>query len=90
LNDEARRQAGLAQSDIAPFDRSLWVRRGAVVVALEQLEDGDQKAAVESLLSALEDGQTKRRHRCHLCRMDFEWPGLLSHHLQLGHGDDPE
>jgi hypothetical protein len=66
------------------------VSRLAIVAALEALEAGDTRLAVDVLLHALEeldDGPTvgRRRPRCPHCQLAFRWPGLLDQHLELVH-----
>jgi hypothetical protein len=97
-----RREAGPeARSAIRPSNSS--VARGepganlrvAIVQALELLGDGDEVAAVEVLLSALEDGPgpSERRFTCDECGVAFEFPGLReAHQFSSGHelGAEPE
>lgn len=61
--------------------------RLAVVVALEALEVGDQRYAVDVLLGALEDdGPPSPRLLCPRCRLDCHWRGRLEAHLRNVHG----
>ncbi len=60
--------------------------RLAIVVALEALEVGDQRYAVEVLLGALEDGPLGPCGYACECGRRFEFPGLLvSHRDRAGH-----
>ena len=76
--------ANLANADDKP-DRRHPGARESIIVALEQLEAGDQAGAADSLLAALENGVLARRHRCPLCELSFEWPGLVDAHLLRDH-----
>jgi hypothetical protein len=58
--------------------------RELIVVALEQLEVGDQAAAVLTLLEALEGEPAPRRFPCPYCSQRFAWPGLVAAHLDRG------
>lgn len=60
--------------------------RLGIVVALELLEVGDSRGAIDVLLAALEDdGPSERPYRCS-CGASFEWPGLLhAHEDRSGH-----
>jgi hypothetical protein len=68
--------------------------RLAIVSALEALEAGDTRLAVDILLGALEeldDGPAsggRRRAVCPHCRVAFRWPGLLDQHLTVVHGHE--
>ena len=66
------------------------VPTSVVITALESLETGDVAGAVNVLLAAMEDGQIERTHRCRVCGLAHEWPGLRSHHELLAHGYDHE
>ncbi len=57
----------------------------AIYSALEALEVGDVRLAVEILLTALEDGDVERRLRCEGCGARFAWPGELDHHRRFSH-----
>lgn len=60
--------------------------RGAITVALECLEVGDQAGAVDVLLAALEsDGPNVSSTPCPECGIDCEWPGRLEAHLLRVH-----
>ena len=65
-------------------------RVDAIVAALEALEDGDQRHAVEILLAALEDVPRPVGVRCGTCGLRFEWPGLLDHQQRFSHWTDEE
>jgi hypothetical protein len=65
--------------------------RTAIVTALESLEAGDQRAAVDTLLAVLEDAPTRaRRLSCPRCRVTFCWPGELEHHALVMHDCEAE
>jgi hypothetical protein len=51
----------------------------AIVAALEALDAGDTRYAVEILLGALEDGDTWKPCRC-ACGVGYRWPGELDAH----------
>lgn len=59
-----------------------------IYAALEAAEVGDLPAVEAILHGALEDGSSKRPHRCRFCPADFEWPGLLTQHVVLQHTVD--
>jgi hypothetical protein len=61
------------------------VSRLSIVSALEALEVGDQRLAVDILLAALDEGEPvgARENRC-ACGRQFEWPGLLDAHQLSG------
>ncbi len=59
--------------------------RAAIYCALEAIEDGDVRLAVDILLAALEDGDVERRLRCEGCGARFAWPGELDHHRRFSH-----
>lgn len=59
--------------------------RLALVAALEALEVGDQRLAVDILLAAIEDdGERVERVRCDACGLGFTWPGLRAAHRAGG------
>jgi ribosomal protein S7 len=54
--------------------------QAAIIQALEAIEAGNQREAVDILLAALEDsGPRVTRARCE-CGYEAEWPGLLWQH----------
>lgn len=61
------------------------IPRLVLIIALEALEAGDDRLAVDVLLTALEeldDSPRGRPHRCE-CGQAFEWPGLRAAHRQF-------
>jgi hypothetical protein len=63
--------------------------RAAMIRALEALEAGDQSAAADVLLAALEDvGSGRRRVSCPICGLAFTWPGERDGHVARSHGFD--
>lgn len=87
---KAGRQPKLSEaSSVAPGPTTSSRLRPAITIALEALEDGDQRSAVDVLLAALEDGSSERRYLCEVCGAGFEWPGLLQHHVDAtGHAGE--
>lgn len=57
--------------------------RLTIVVALEALEAGDVRLAVDVLLDALEGRHRGPRFACD-CGQVFEWPGLREAHRDQG------
>ena len=60
-------------------DASAWYRE-RIAIALEEFEAGDQRAAVATLLSALDGPEIPKHYACSACGAHFEWPGLLEKH----------
>lgn len=58
----------------------------AVSAALEALEAGDQRHAVEILLSAQEEGRRLVQLVCPECDLDCRFPGQLEEHRARVHG----
>jgi len=66
------------------------VSRLALIAALEALEAGDTRLAVDVLLGAVEEidnrpARNSKRPACPSCRLAFEWPGQVEDHLRLVH-----
>jgi hypothetical protein len=61
------------------------VLASAVAAALEALDAGDHRHAVEVLLAVQEDVGKAKRLRCSDCSMTFPWPGSLDEHLRVVH-----
>lgn len=60
--------------------------RLAIVHALDALEAGDTRLAVEVLLGALEESdRPAKRHSCPRCGVPFAWPGQVDAHLRVVH-----
>lgn len=60
--------------------------RLAIVAAVEALEAGDTRLAVEVLLDALEESdRPAKRHACPRCGVPFAWPGQVDAHLRVVH-----
>jgi hypothetical protein len=65
--------------------------RLAITAALEALEAGDQRLAVDVLLDLLEEADSppaSHRNVCPHCRAAFPWPGLLAQHLDVVHFEE--
>jgi hypothetical protein len=60
-------------------EREHWYRE-RIAVALEWIEAGDQRSAVETLLVAMDGPEVERQFSCPDCGQRFEWPGLLEKH----------
>jgi hypothetical protein len=80
-----RRAPPRGDPDSEPPLASSRALRGAIHVALEALEVGDQEHAVAVLLGALEDGPAKRPLTCPHCPWAGRWPGELDHHQRFAH-----
>jgi hypothetical protein len=61
------------------------VLASAIAAALEALDAGDQRHAVEALLAVQEDVGKVMRLRCSACGMTFPWPGARDDHLRVVH-----
>jgi len=86
--DEGRPPGAPATNHLTTRDHTQPAARSSIVVALEALEDGDVRLAIDVLAGALEqDGQTSRRYRCRICGVRLEWPGLRERHELLIHGE---
>ena len=86
--DERRPAKNAAAHTLTARDHTQPAARSSIVVALEALEDGDVRLAIDVLAGALEqDGQTSRRYRCRICGVRLEWPGLRERHELLIHGE---
>jgi hypothetical protein len=66
-------------ADLPAREHRRWYRE-RIAIALEELSMGDQRAAVVTLLYALDGSEIERRFSCPDCGQRFEWPGLLEKH----------
>ena len=61
-------------------------RLASVIRIREAIEDGDLEYAAGLARDLEHDlAPRRRRHRCPVCALPFEWPGLVQRHVAIVH-----